>query len=197
MRRTALVVVLTACGMVALGAAADAQMAAAPPASPAEANKRAFFFVWDDAAEKIVALAKAIPAEKYDWRPAAGVRSVAEGFQHIAGGVYYLTMMMGVQPPDGHPQSMADAGALEQQTSKEAVLASLDRALAFGRRVVDGATPEQLGKAVNFFGSEVDGRTVLLVLNAHLHEHLGQEIAYARAIGVVPPWSAAPAKSDG
>jgi uncharacterized damage-inducible protein DinB len=24
---------------------------------------------------------------------------------------------------------------------------------------------------------------------AHLHEHLGQLIAYARSVGVVPPWS--------
>jgi uncharacterized damage-inducible protein DinB len=30
---------------------------------------------------------------------------------------------------------------------------------------------------------------MLIVLVSHGHEHLGQSIAYARTIGVVPPWS--------
>ena len=60
-----------------------------------------FLFVWDDAAKKMTDLAAAIPAEKYAWRPADGVRSVGEVVQHVAGGVYYLTLMMGVTPPAG------------------------------------------------------------------------------------------------
>jgi uncharacterized damage-inducible protein DinB len=30
---------------------------------------------------------------------------------------------------------------------------------------------------------------VLLQLLAHMNDHMGQSIAYARAAGVVPPWS--------
>jgi hypothetical protein len=30
---------------------------------------------------------------------------------------------------------------------------------------------------------------VLTLLVSHLHEHLGQAIAYARMNGVAPPWS--------
>jgi uncharacterized damage-inducible protein DinB len=33
----------------------------------------------------------------------------------------------------------------------------------------------------------VDG--VMLRILVHNHEHMGQSIAYARTIGVVPPWS--------
>jgi hypothetical protein len=32
-------------------------------------------------------------------------------------------------------------------------------------------------------------RQVWVVTVAHLHEHLGQSIAYARTNGVTPPWS--------
>jgi hypothetical protein len=28
-----------------------------------------------------------------------------------------------------------------------------------------------------------------MLVQTHLHEHLGQSIAYARTRGVVPPWS--------
>jgi hypothetical protein len=47
----------------------------------------------------------------------------------------------------------------------------------------------------------MDKRGVFMLLAAHLHEHLGQSIAYARINGIAPPWSApegAPAaKSSG
>lgn len=159
------------------------------PAPAARTARDAYLFVFDDAATKLESLAEAIPADKYDWRPAEGVRSVGEAFQHVAGSVYLLAGMAGAAIPDGAPKSFDDLAALEKKSSKTDVTASLARALAFAREAAVGATPEQLEKAVDFFGSAVDGRTVLLVLNAHLHEHLGQLIAYARSAGVAPPWS--------
>ena len=38
--------------------------------------------------KKIVDLAGAVPADKYTWRPAEGVRSVSEVFLHIAAANY-------------------------------------------------------------------------------------------------------------
>jgi hypothetical protein len=39
------------------------------------------------------------------------------------------------------------------------------------------------------FGNDVSIRTVIFTEMGHLHEHLGQLIAYARVNGIVPPWS--------
>ena len=36
---------------------------------------------------------------------------------------------------------------------------------------------------------EYNQRTMILIINNHYHEHLGQLIVYARSNGVVPPWS--------
>ena len=33
-------------------------------------------------------------------------------------------------------------------------------------------------------------RNLLFSMLSHMHEHLGQSIAYARSNGVVPPWTA-------
>ncbi len=30
---------------------------------------------------------------------------------------------------------------------------------------------------------------MIMIIGNHLHEHLGQSIAYARANGIAPPWS--------
>ena len=44
-------------------------------------------------------------------------------------------------------------------------------------------------KKVKFFGKDMTQRQVLVRILNHMHEHLGQSIAYARVNGVAPPWS--------
>ena len=39
---------------------------------------------WGHVSRQLVGLAEAIPAEKFGWRPATGVRSVSEVLMHIA-----------------------------------------------------------------------------------------------------------------
>src|SRR5882724_4245997 len=53
----------------------------------------------DDAQQKLVALAEAIPQEKYSWRPGEGVRSVSEVYMHVAGANYLIPRAVGVNPP--------------------------------------------------------------------------------------------------
>ena len=43
--------------------------------------------------------------------------------------------------------------------------------------------------ALEVFGRPTNVRGFLMLMQTHLHEHLGQSIAYARTQGVVPPWS--------
>ena len=42
------------------------------------------------------------------------------------------------------------------------------------------------------FGNSTTRRGVLVTILSHLHEHLGQSIAYARINGIKPPWSEGP-----
>src|SRR6266478_4993784 len=51
------------------------------PAAPAAAD---ILLSFSDSEEKVMALAKAMPEEKYAWRPGPGVRSFGEVFVHIA-----------------------------------------------------------------------------------------------------------------
>jgi uncharacterized damage-inducible protein DinB len=46
-----------------------------------------------------------------------------------------------------------------------------------------------LGEPTRLYGRELPRWGVLVQLVAHMNEHLGQSIAYARMNGVVPPWS--------
>ena len=44
---------------------------------------------WAHVSRQLTALADAVPAEKYAWRPGPGVRSTGEVFMHIAGANFY------------------------------------------------------------------------------------------------------------
>jgi len=176
-------------GAVAARADHHEKAADAYGADAASADKAAYLYVMDDAAGKLKSLAEAFPEDTYAWRPAEGVRSVGEAFQHVAGSTYLLASMIGAEVPEGKPASFEAMMELEKHATKADVAASLADALAFARSAADTATPEQLDMEVDFFGNKVSGRTVMMIVESHFHEHLGQLIAYARSNGVVPPWS--------
>jgi uncharacterized damage-inducible protein DinB len=51
------------------------------------------------------------------------------------------------------------------------------------------AAPDaELDQHRHFFGEQTTVRRVYLRLLAHVHEHMGQMIAYLRANGMNPPW---------
>ncbi len=139
----------------------------------------------DAVEKKVVALAEAVPQEKYGWRPGDGVRSVAEAYMHIAQGNYFLAYLGGAPPPSGLDLRTYDKSA----TEKKDVVAALRASYEHARKFVKGLSEADLAKEVDFFGQKKTVRDLLLISLEHNHEHLGQGIAYARMNGVKPPWS--------
>jgi uncharacterized damage-inducible protein DinB len=139
------------------------------------------------AREELTALAEAMPAEKYTWRPADGVRSVGEVYMHVATANFFLPTFWSVQPPAG-----VDVRGLEKLGADKAkTVATLKQSFDHLQHAIETLPDADLGKPVNFFGRQMTMADLLLQATAHGHEHLGQAIAYARMNGVVPPWSAA------
>lgn len=137
----------------------------------------------DDTQKKIVSLAEAIPADKFLWRPAEGVRSISEVFMHIAGANYMIPAGLGVAPPAGITRDME-----KTVTDKARIVEHLNKSFEHQRKAIAAAT--DLEKPAKLFGREsTNGATHVLIVT-HLHEHLGQAIAYARMNKVTPPWSA-------
>jgi len=135
----------------------------------------------DDVQEKILDLAESVPADKYAWRPGPEVRSTSEVFMHIAGGNYFLSTFLGANPPKMN-------GDIEKVITKKAdVIAELKRSFEHLRNAVNATS--DLEKPVKMFGTQTTHRGVLVTVLSHLHEHLGQSVAYARINGIVPPWS--------
>ena len=137
---------------------------------------------------KIMALANAIPADKYSWRPAPGVRSISEALMHVASEwFFYVPQSVGGKPPADFGLPKETLPKLEKITAKQDVIDQLDKSWAYSKSQLAAADPMKLtGKIETWkmpFGDAAFG------MSGDLHEHLGQLISYARSVGVKPPWS--------
>lgn len=146
-----------------------------------------------DAERKFVALAKAIPAEKYDWRPMTGVRSVGEVLLHVASDNYLIPAAIGfpVDPATGiKGDDYKTAAAFEhRKLDKDATVAELEKSFASLKKNMQATDASKLTTEVKLFGQPFTMQRAWVLGTTHLHEHLGQLIAYARSNNVVPPWS--------
>jgi enamine deaminase RidA (YjgF/YER057c/UK114 family)/uncharacterized damage-inducible protein DinB len=130
--------------------------------------------------DKFTGLAR-VMSGKYDWKPAQGVRSVADVFNLIVkengllAGVLSGTPNTGASPaPITDPEKMQEALKATYLNLQEAIAALFDN---------------DLQVPVTLFGRDMTKQSALMLLLADQHEHLGQSIGYARSNGVVPPWS--------
>ncbi|MGD0772179.1 MAG: DinB family protein [Candidatus Solibacter sp.] len=147
---------------------------------------------FDDLEKEVLALAKAIPEEKYAWRPGPGVRSFREVFIHIVNG-NRLMLNIAVNSPSREEvmkQIEQNAKGEQEPASKEKIVGLLAESFASVRKAMEGVrTTSALTRDVDFFGTMAPLGGVLASIDTHTAEHLGQLIAYARVNGIVPPWS--------
>jgi uncharacterized damage-inducible protein DinB len=136
--------------------------------------------------KKFTSLAEVIPADKFSWRPADGVRSFSEIFLHVSSANYGIPNMMGTALPSGF-----DPKTFEKSTTDKAkVVAELNKSFESAIAAVQSMTNADFAKADKKLGPDANDGDVVYILVVHGHEMLGQAIVYARMNGIVPPWTA-------
>lgn len=143
--------------------------------------------------EKVVSLAEAM-TDHWDWRPDEGVRSVGEVFGHVTASNMMIPMLVGIEAPEefqgaSQQETMGNLMGLERRSAEE-LMEDLRHSFMHARHAVARIPDDRLGETVQYFGEEGPVSEVLVLFVTHMHEHLGQSIAYARTNGVAPPWSA-------
>ena len=130
--------------------------------------------------DKFTGLAR-VMSGRYDWKPAPGVRSVADVFNLI---VKENGLLAGVL--SGAPNTGAPAAPI---TDPEQVQEALRASYVSLQEAITGLSDNDLLTTVKLFGRDWKKHEAVLYILEDQHEHLGQSIAYARSNGVVPPWS--------
>jgi len=143
----------------------------------------------DSVHSKFMQLANAIPAEKYSWRPAEGTRSVSEVLMHVVSEwLYFGPMSVGGKAPADFGAPRETLPKLEKEhTAKADVIDQLTKSWAYFAAQVKATDPAKLTGIYPPW--KVSLAEAAFGMTGDQHEHLGQLIAYARSIGVKPPWS--------
>jgi uncharacterized damage-inducible protein DinB len=139
----------------------------------------------DARAQRYIALAEAIPADKYGWRPAEGVRSISEVLMHVAAANCFLTGRLGTEAPQG----LAPQGFGQSTTDKAEVVRHVRASFDHLRSAVRNAPANPAASHPWFGGRTISNSGIAVFHVGHHGEHLGQLIAYARMNGIRPPWS--------
>ena len=141
---------------------------------------------WNDIARKLVDMAEDFPDDKYDWRPASGVRSFAEQLLHAAGFVTYVAAnAKGLHPNVADP-------ARASFKSKAAIAVYVKRVYADGAKTIGALSDERLQSTIDV-GLRSRPQASLYGLwdtvVEHSGEHYGQLVVYYRLNNLVPPES--------
>jgi uncharacterized damage-inducible protein DinB len=143
--------------------------------------------------KKTLELARAMPEAAWKWTPGKGVRSTQETLMHVAADNYFLPAALGSSVP---PETGIDVKdykttiAFEQKArTRDEALAELEKSFAFLKKAMADFPDEKLDARLQAFGQKTSHRGLWIGTVTHLHEHLGQLIAYARNNNVTPPWS--------
>lgn len=189
--RNSLAVIIALSAMSSAAVRAHAQDV--PNREAAVQVRKEFMSDLDTMYTKFTALANAIPAEKYSWRPAPGVRSIGEVFMHVSSEFYvWAPISFGAKASTAiSGTSDAVMKQYESKSTKADVLPALKNSFAYTQSSINGIDPSQLVGTRKFFGGQFTGTIIQTSygMAGDLHEHLGQLIAYARMNGITPPWS--------
>lgn len=166
-----------------------------PPVSPAAGEdktppsydmKAQALFDLQDLHKRMVALAQAIPADKYTWRPEVGSRSVSEVFLHVTAANHNIPSLMTGVTAD---ETFKAKGFETSTTDKAKIVDELDKSFAYAEAAVQAMTNADFARPEKKLGPEANSGDVVYILVTHNHEHFGQSIAYARMNGITPPWT--------
>jgi len=144
-----------------------------------------------DMEKKLVALARAMPEDKYGWKPSPRVRPFGEVIAHISLG---NALMAGLAEKTPEPADLK-ARVEEQRRSelhprsKAELVAMLEASFAELRKKLEPLRSGQLSREIKLWGQDNTVRGAYIGIVGHVGEHLGQLISYARMQGVRPPWS--------
>lgn len=156
---------------------------------PLEGVWQGFDGEWLHVSRQLVALAEAIPAEKFAWSPAAGVRSTSEVINHTTQANFGLLSYTGPQLP----AEMKTRDFETRVRTKTEVIAWLKRSIEAVKTAHSAIQPAELQRKVKIAGRDATVDGIYLRIIVHANEHMGQLVAYARMNGIAPPWSEAAA----
>ena len=145
-----------------------------------------FVHDWETSKQFTLDVAKAMPAEFYDFKPNPEEMTFGEQMVHIAGGnVFRFQQITGLATPfEFEP-------AHQPPTDKQTALKLLEQSFDYVIAALPQITSEQLKRTWHIPSwkgrNDPDGRAMMLNMFVHTAHHRAQCEVYLRAKGIKPP----------
>jgi len=187
-----------------MGCCVTGMQAQAPAASPKAAMEpsKSFDGVLTAFEGQFMGVAKAMPAEKYNFAPSAaifaesqktdylspnnqGVRTFGQMVAHVAQANYFFAGMVSGMKPD------VDVKAIGSLKDKDQIVAAVQGSFDFAHKAMATLTAQNAFEGVTFkaLGPDATRASVAGFLVAHGFDHYGQLAEDLRMNGVIPPAS--------
>ena len=124
-----------------------------------------------------IAVAQAMPADQYAFRPHPESMTFGELMTHMAATNFQFCAGLRDSAAPGMPKA----------TEKESVVKLLSDSFTYCGEVIPKLTEEELSKAHDSPDGHLPGREILLALYVHVAHHRGQAEIYLRDKGLRPP----------
>jgi uncharacterized damage-inducible protein DinB len=144
--------------------------------------------------QRFILIAETMPADRYSWRPAQGMRSLGGLFAHVVIANYDAieALDQGQGAQSGTHSSYQQETILAIAEDKPKILEALKSSFAQLRIRILRLSDAEGDKPQVLFNRETTVRGALMMIDRHLGQHLGQATTYALMNGVVPPWGQEP-----
>ncbi len=138
--------------------------------------------VWAKSKESFLEFAKAMPDEKYGFKPTEEVMSFAEQVLHTIGGSYwFFAALKGEKPPKSEDALKADG------KTKADVIKLVEEADAYADEFMNGLT-ETIAHEEAKMGENALAKWKMILFGIdHITHHRGQLVVYLRLNGIKPP----------
>ena len=154
---------------------------------PARSRSDEMLDRWNDIGNKLVAMAKDFPEDKYDFKVQKDQRTFAQNLLHAAALDFVLIRRISgsnVGPDFGE----GDNPSREAFKTKADVVKFVEEAVADGAKVIQQQGDAGLDNTTKFFGNRLAHNSSLWTFAIeHSGEHYGQLVVYYRANNLVPP----------
>ena len=170
-------------------------LAQAPKGNAGRSNTQIVDFILKFQEKRLVDVAEAMPAEKYEFAPTAGefkgVRTFGEQLKHIAADNYLLGAgILGEKPPVD--TGMSERGSAAVKTKSE-IIAYLTDSFAYMRHAAAAIDEDKAAIPTPEISPWPEGTATRLGVAiedcVHTWDHYGQLVEYLRMNGIVPPAS--------
>lgn len=142
---------------------------------------------WKGMKSYTLAVAEAMPENKFNYKPVLEEKTFAEQLVHTANNIYELSSRFLRDTLSPVNMKSMEEKVKNNVLTKAEIIAYVSNAFDYGGESIGLLDAKKLEEVIKFWGGSATKRKIVLLLNDHQTHHRGQMIVYLRLNGIAPP----------